>query len=72
MTPKGISTNSGPLFRIFKKFKKLGFFDMNLNQNNVKYIFLNSASIKSIQLRFYTLDTISLPQEVSVPSVDRF
>ena len=40
-SPKGISTNSAPLLRICKNFEKLGFrFDMSLNRNNVKYMFL--------------------------------
>ena len=74
MSPKGISTNSGPILRLCEKFeKKLSFlFDMNLNQNNVKHVFLYSASIKCITLCFYTLNTLSLPPEVSDPIVDPF
>ena len=45
---------------------------MKLNQNNVKYMFLISALINIIPLRFLTLDTLSLPLEVSEPNVDRF
>ena len=56
-----------------KKIKKVGsIFDMKLNQSNVKYMFLNPASFEIIPLRFYTLDTLSLPTEVSEPTVDQF
>ena len=51
MSPKGISTNSGPILRICKKIKELATIsDMKLNQNNVKYKFLNYGSNEIIPL----------------------
>ena len=41
--PKVVSTNSGPILRICKKFEKIGsIFYMKLNPNNVKYMFSKS------------------------------
>ena len=51
MSPNGVSSKFGPILRICKIFEKLGtIFDMKLNQNNVKYMFLNSWSNKDIPL----------------------
>ena len=72
MSPKVISTSCKPILKICKIQKVRSIFDMKLNQNNVKYMFLISALINVIPLRFLTLDTLSLPLEVSEPNVDRF
>ena len=42
--PKDIHINSGPVLIICKKIDKIDtIFDMKLNENNVKYLFLNSG-----------------------------
>ena len=64
MSPKGVITNSGPILRICEKFEKLGtIFDMKLNQNNVKYMFLNSGSKKLIHYGFDALETLSMSRQ---------
>ena len=53
--PKGISSISELIFRIFKKFRKLGIlFDKELNQNNVKYMFPNPGTHKKNSTLVFT------------------
>ena len=39
MSPKGISTNSGPILGLCKKNRKIKYFFGHETQNNVKYMF---------------------------------
>ena len=71
--PKGISTNSEPVLRICKKIENSGFFDMYLNQNKMKYMFLNFRSNKVTPLCVLSIRyTIYGPPKVSVPILGRY
>ena len=62
MSPQRYQCQFWTDFEDMQKVRKkiLYFFDMNLNQNNVKYKFLNYRSNKSVPLWFYALDTLSM------------
>ena len=74
MSPKGISTNSGPILRIYENFEKIGIIIyMKLNPNNVNYKFLYSGSNQNIPLWFLRLRyTLYVPQGYQSAILDQF
>ena len=61
--PKGISTNSGTILKICKISKKGIIFDMKLDQNNMKYMFLKLGSNNFFPLWIsYLGNTLFVPQ----------